>query len=282
MAPIPVVTVTQVVRKMRGGSQAHLIRADDDRYYVVKFLNNPQHRRILINEFLSSALLQHLGLTTPPAVLVNVGSDFLQEHPELYIQRQSCRTQPTAGLHFGSTYPGSISKTVVYDFLPDVLLPDLVNVHQFCGALAFDKWTANVDARQAIFIRDATSHWQVPTDYWSCAGFRAVFIDNGGAFGSDRWCFPDSPRYGPYFRSAVYQRVRTWAAFEPWVERVQGVSESLFETLLKQMPETWLGEDRQTLQALLERLMARRVRVPDLLRHTLNNRPDSFPAWIGI
>ena len=38
------------VRKMRGGAQAHLIEAHDGNYYVVKFRNNPQHRRILVNE----------------------------------------------------------------------------------------------------------------------------------------------------------------------------------------------------------------------------------------
>ncbi len=35
---------------MRGGAQSHLMRCDDGYYYVVKFQNNPQHRRILVNE----------------------------------------------------------------------------------------------------------------------------------------------------------------------------------------------------------------------------------------
>jgi hypothetical protein len=39
----------RVIRKMRGGAQAHLMQASDGGYYVVKFRNNPQHRRILVN-----------------------------------------------------------------------------------------------------------------------------------------------------------------------------------------------------------------------------------------
>jgi hypothetical protein len=41
----------RLVRKMRGGAQAHLIEADDGHFYVVKFRNNPQGRRILVNEW---------------------------------------------------------------------------------------------------------------------------------------------------------------------------------------------------------------------------------------
>ena len=40
------------IRRMRGGAQAHLMRCADDNYYVVKFQNNPQGRRILANELL--------------------------------------------------------------------------------------------------------------------------------------------------------------------------------------------------------------------------------------
>ena len=42
------------VRRMRGGAQAHLMRCDDDGYYIVKFQNNPQHLRILANEMLGT------------------------------------------------------------------------------------------------------------------------------------------------------------------------------------------------------------------------------------
>src|ERR1041384_6339969 len=43
------VEAVQHVRRMRGGAQAHLMRADDGHFYVVKFQNNPQHLRVLAN-----------------------------------------------------------------------------------------------------------------------------------------------------------------------------------------------------------------------------------------
>ena len=45
------VVAKEHIRKMRGGANAHLMRASDDHYYVVKFRNNPQHSRILVDGY---------------------------------------------------------------------------------------------------------------------------------------------------------------------------------------------------------------------------------------
>jgi hypothetical protein len=44
------VEAIRMIRKMRGGTQAHLFECKDRYSCVVKFQNNPQHRRMLINE----------------------------------------------------------------------------------------------------------------------------------------------------------------------------------------------------------------------------------------
>ena len=49
-------TAVEHMRRMRGGAQSHLMRCNDERYYVVKFRNNPQGPRILANEMLASHL----------------------------------------------------------------------------------------------------------------------------------------------------------------------------------------------------------------------------------
>ena len=55
----------QHVKRMRGGAQSHLMRCDDGHYYVVKFRNNPQHERVLANEFLATRLAERVGLPVP-------------------------------------------------------------------------------------------------------------------------------------------------------------------------------------------------------------------------
>jgi hypothetical protein len=73
------VVAVQQVRRMRGGSQSHLIRCSDENLYVVKFQNNPQHRRVLANEMLVALLARLVGLPVPEPVLVEV-NDFLVQH----------------------------------------------------------------------------------------------------------------------------------------------------------------------------------------------------------
>jgi hypothetical protein len=71
------------IRRMRGGAQSHLMRCSDGNYYVVKFQNNPQHRRILVNELLGTKLAARLGLPTTPVVIVKVSEDLIRMTPDL-------------------------------------------------------------------------------------------------------------------------------------------------------------------------------------------------------
>src|SRR5580704_14182156 len=147
------VRATRLIRKMRGGSQAHLLECDDGHCYVVKFRNNPQHRRILINEWIASVLLNCLDISTPPTAIVSLSSECLQANPDICIELRGRRQPVEAGRHFGSRYPGNPSKAIVYDFLPDTLLEKVINANELLGILAFDKWMGNADARQCIFYR---------------------------------------------------------------------------------------------------------------------------------
>ena len=69
------VDARRLVRKMRGGAQAHLLEASDGNTYVVKFSNNPQHRRILVNEWIAGVFLRHLGLSSPEPAMVRLTED---------------------------------------------------------------------------------------------------------------------------------------------------------------------------------------------------------------
>ena len=75
------VDARRLIRKMRGGAQAHLIEAADGHAYVVKFANNPQHRRILVNEWIAAVFLKYLGIATPEATIVQVTAEFLEQNP---------------------------------------------------------------------------------------------------------------------------------------------------------------------------------------------------------
>jgi hypothetical protein len=59
------ISALQHLRKLRGGSQPHLIQASDGASYVTKFQNNPQHIRVLANEMFATRLGLALGLPMP-------------------------------------------------------------------------------------------------------------------------------------------------------------------------------------------------------------------------
>jgi hypothetical protein len=274
------VQATRLIRKMRGGAQAHLLECDDGHCYVVKFRNNPQHRRVLINEWIASVFLNYLQISTPEAVIVNLTSALLEANPDIYIQLGSRRLAVETGWHFGSRYPGDPGKIMVYDFLPDVLLDKVVNAAEFLGVLAFDKWIGNADARQSIFFR-ARLRQRPPNagDIEPRTGFVASMVDHGYVFDGPHWNFPDSPLQGLYFRPSVYQKTRGWDDFQPWLDRVVHFPEEIVDTAQKQIPAVWLAEDAAALQTLLEKLMSRRRRVPDLIRDSRSGRVNPFPEW---
>src|SRR5260370_33886487 len=83
--PMPI-NATRLIRKMRGGAQAHLMECDDGNFYVVKFRNNPQHRRILVNELIASVFLNYLQIATPETAIVNVPAILLSASPDRHIQ----------------------------------------------------------------------------------------------------------------------------------------------------------------------------------------------------
>src|SRR5947199_4661588 len=92
------------LRKMRGGAQAHLLEAEDGHFYVVKFRNNPQHRRILVNEWVASVFLQYLQIAAPVTSIIEVTPEFLAANPEVHISLGSRRLTVEPGWHFGSRF----------------------------------------------------------------------------------------------------------------------------------------------------------------------------------
>src|ERR1043166_3726557 len=103
LPPEPLQAV-QHIRRMRGGSQAHLMRASNSHYYVTKFRNNPQDVRILANEYLGTKLGTMLGLPMPEVGIIDVPEWLIANSPELKIDNGALTIPCVSGLQFGSRY----------------------------------------------------------------------------------------------------------------------------------------------------------------------------------
>ena len=270
------------VRRMRGGAQAHLMRCDDEGYYIVKFQNNPQHLRVLANEMLATRLAARLGLCVPQVEVVEVRPEIIACTQDLVVQLGLGRTPCAPGKQFGSQFPGHPARTTVYDFLPDEQLGGVRNLGDFLGVLVFDKWTCNTNGRQAIFFREPADDFRVrpDADVYITAPYTAMMIDFGFCFNAGEWDFPDAPLRGLYLRQRVYTSVSSFESFEPWLERLEKqIDAHVLGEEAAQIPPEWYAGDWDALERLLERLDARRKRVPELIFSARNSGRDPFPNW---
>ena len=266
------------VRKMRGGAQSHLIEGDDGGFYVVKFRNNPQHHRVLINESIGSVFLRYLQISAPEVAVIAVSAEFLRDNPEVSIQLGSRTTPVEPGWHFGSRYPGHPDRIAVYDFIPDVLLSQVANLREFSAMLAFDKWTGNADGRQAVFFRSRLKQWTAsgaPTR----PGFLAWMIDEGFLFNGPHWDFPDSPVQGLYHRPLVYESISSLDDLQPLLDQVANFPTHVVDEAYRSVPLQWLDGEEDALEQLLEKLVRRARRVPDLIADCRRAKPALFPNW---
>ena len=262
------VTAVQHIRRMRGGAQGQLMQGADGHIYVVKFQNNPQHTRVLANELLAARLAQAIGLTTPHAEVIEVTDWLIDNTPDLEIDFGRRRERCRAGLHFGSRFAGGLMPGQVVDYLPEDQLAEVRNLDEFAGVLALDKWTGNANGRQAVFVRKQRER-----------RYTAHFIDFGYCFHAGEWRFEDLPLRGVYYRNLVYRELSGWESFKEWLPKIEGLSEDVLWAAVREIPYEWYQYDEPGMEALVEKLLARRGRVRDLIEAFGSSDRKPFPNW---
>lgn len=271
------------IRRMRGGAQSHLMRCSDDHYYVVKFQNNPQHRRILVNELLGTKLAARLGLPTPPVAVIEVREELIRLTPELCVEMPRSRIPCQPGLQFGSRFPGDPRRLTLHDFLPDEQLLTVENLYDFAGMLVFDKWTCNTNGRQTLFFQEPQDErqWNSTSMKGTASTYRTVMIDQGFCFNAGEWNFPDAPLRGLYARNRVYEGVRGMESFAPWLDRVeQRMTERILDEVSREIPSAWYEDDYDALLRLLEQLHKRRTQVRELILDAKRSNRQPFVNWV--
>jgi hypothetical protein len=104
-------------------------------------------------------------------------------------------------------------------------------------------------------------------------------VDNGHIFEGGDWRFSDSPLQGLYSKRAVYTSVRGLSCFEPWLGLIVNFREEVVDQALKEIPGSWLDGDDDEIERLLEKLLVRRKRVPELIEASLGVESNPFPNW---
>ncbi len=156
----------------------------------------------------------------------------------------------------------------VVDYLPEEQLAEVKNLSEFAGILALDKWTANANGRQAVFTRRQRER-----------RYKAVFIDFGYCFHAGEWRFEDAPLRGVYYRNEVYREITGWESFEPWLTRLETMPAETIWASANEVPPEWYGGDLGAMETLVERLLARRSRIRELIETFWKSERRPFPKW---
>jgi hypothetical protein len=254
---------------MRGGAQSQLMLGADGKLWVVKFQNNPQHLRVLANELIASRLAEAVGLTVPVSDVVEVTEWLVANTAGMNLELpHGQRQRYTAGLQFGSQFVGGLMPGQVVDYLPEQHLDEVRNLAEFAGMLCLDKWAGNCNGRQAVFERRPRER-----------KYRATFIDQGFCFNAGEWTFPDSPLRGVYARNKVYERVKGWDSFEPWLSRIESMDANVLWRVAEVVPPEWYGGDLAVIERLMEQMLRRRSRVRELIAAFRDSDRAPFPLW---
>ena len=264
----PCISAVQHLRPLRGGAQAHLLRASDGASYVTKFQNNPQHIRVLANEMLATNLGLALGLPMPRVEVIEVSDWLIEQTEDLRISLGGAKIPCRSGKQLGSLYVGCESPAMTLDYLPRELLQFVRNVRDFARVLVLDKWTCNSDGRQAIF-------WKA----WGKQRYSATFIDQGYCFNAGEWSFPDYPLRGVYANNCVYEGVTGWEAFEPSLTKAEEMDLDTIWQCAAEIPEEWYEGDRDGLERLVETLRHRWPAIRRLIGEFRASSRNPFPNW---
>ena len=257
-------SVHKDIRCLHGGSQPHLMQASDGQLYIVKFRNNPQGIRVLINELLSSRIAEIIGLPVPRVEVIRIDDSLTGS---LKIELVDGSVPVGAGLHCASKLIVDPVKGRFYDFLPAGELKRLVNKPDVMGAALFDFWTCNRDVRQVVF-------WRLCRE----RNFKFSLIDNGFCFGGPEWrlshgVIPEAPGTFGEFVNAKH-----------WIDKIRRVTRDQMELICREVPEEWCPERRQ-LEAMLDRLACRQAEMLEVLKLAwgLPDQwwPESSDLWLS-
>ena len=256
------VPIRRVIRYMRGGSQSKLVQCEDGRFYVAKFMGNPQGNRTLINELIAYRFMADLGVTIPAVRLLEL-PDPVRKSADIFFLMGNKRVQPEQGWHLGSECPVNPEKTAIFDFLPAKLLERISNISEFALTFVLDRWLYNTDRRQTIYVRDRKTKGSL--------GFRAYFIDQGMVLGGSRWELGDAPQHGLALPRSIYSMIEMRMLTSRAVEAIQAIPHATLQAASEDVPAEWFGPgDRECLATLLGGLVRRQVSLPALVSRHLD------------
>lgn len=237
--PVPVYQQKPVVKQAKtylgrmhsGRSKPLLFEADDDILWVVKYKNNPQGLRMLVNEWVASNLTQLLGLPNPGCSLIMLNEKLL-EIANIFIPGTATKVQ--AGLSFGSRYISNADNNPTR-----YQMGRLDNADMIPGIIVMDTWIDNPDRddRGGNFSNVIVSPSSVRSRY-------TLHLIDLGKVGSSKWTANELTKRINTFNlrgcnRLFAQLIPGRLAFQPFLDVLESVSAEEIESVVSTVPDEW-------------------------------------------
>ena len=253
----PVEAVEWIEKAPAGGSQSQVFRLEDSTHAVVKFQQNPQGERVLVNEFLCCRVGERLNLPVNLARLVQVDERLL----EVPKSRGDCPVNFAQGIHCGLTrFANAVNADPA-----GPLFRDVVNAEELHGILILEQLVARGDGRQLLAYPSIESVGGSGRPVWRFAAY-----DYGHAFGgTPAWTLDTLSQLGPVqlpTHDAIQQAYTTGDQQSATIERLKHLKRSDFERIVVALgPPRWgiAPEECERIVALLEQRAQELVRQYD-------------------
>ncbi len=240
-----------------GGSNSRYVRCADaadgkEADYLVKYRQNPQGLRVLVNELVCGRLAAKLNVPCPEVVIVQVDDEFARA------SKAAAVTAVEAAEHYG------MRRIDFWRNPPPEALARVQNREDFAGMVAFDAWVKNHDRKldHVLLTRPDFAHGRL---YFALA-------DHGHCIGNPGWTAAqlreDTYQRDPSFSlvAEVRQYVPSLNSFTPWLSAIKGLASTLNE-VVSDVPVVWKLADDERL-ALVEFFQKRAAVLDEILRAT--------------
>lgn len=252
-----------------GCTRPYYVSCDDGETYAVKFKENPQGVRTLVNEYVCGEIAVLLNLPLAEPVLVDIEDEFIEDYGSTI--QQHIESNISGGFHFGSKKVRKVTPITSSD-----MLKKANNVHVIPEVILFDQLVCNKD-------RDRNGGNLL----FDISNLDIVVIDHTHAFDiGPIWTAIDlKQRIGESFEAFdnvgyVYRKLVPYIKgnnpFHTALAKVKSLEASAIGNIINNIPSDWQVSDIEK-EALFEYIMDRAHRIEEVLPVL----KSAFPNWKG-
>ncbi|MBL0388564.1 hypothetical protein JJB07_18325 [Tumebacillus sp. ITR2] len=263
---LPIVDARRLVRFVKNGCTGpHVITCSDGHNYYVKFAQNEQGIRSLVNEFVCGQLAILVDLPVSPIAIVNIDQTFYNTFESAF------ETPSGIGLHFGSR---EVKKTI--NVTNGQIIGQASNADILPTLLLFDHWIHNKDrdSNKGNLLFDLDTKKLVVIDHTHALDLGPIWT------GTQLFGRKDDPIEALDLGGYVYRRIVPHISgnnpFASALDKFNSITEQSVRDIISGIPFEWECPDEEK-EMLFQYLMERHKLIPTVPQ-LLQNR---LPNWRG-